>query len=627
MAIISEHEQVTNYDRGTPSEQPEEQQSLVKKCRELLSRAKKHRKRYDQDWQYNYEFVCLGRQWPMERARWRFSEVVNMTWAAIMTEIAIQTDSRPKFEYSYEETSDEAFSKILSEINTRNWDKYKWSSVVSDGLFDCKLYHVAHAIIEWNPELEEGLGDVEFRILDPYCCYWDPRSSDVNKGKKARHFIYAEPVPTAELKLKYPEFKEKLKPDISTFGPKSDGMSVGPVKAFLDYDPYPPSRIPTGAQGNTDELYGGEPHTLLERYWLRDDTLEELCQETEELDENGEKKKEYFLKKKYPKGRYIEIANNCVLKDTTPGVEIDGQWVEYECEGFPIARLVNYAYPREYAGENEVTHTKGPQKMQNYIWSYILDMFKTQANPITVIGDASGLDEDAVLNEPGSIWQVTDVSQVRREPGTPLTPGSFDLLSQSKTYFDQIQGLQDVQRGADLSNVNSAIMLEGYIEAAQTRPRMKNRNLDQFLQDAGELVLLRMLQFYTQPRVYRVTNKEGWPEQIEFYIPKDEQGNKVAKMRRYTNNPDGSQTEMMNKTMEIKGIPDVRVISGSQLPYAKAQKADTALKYFNAGAIDGEELLKSVDWPNWESVLKRLQMKAEQEAQAAAAEQGAPKGA
>lgn len=600
MAIISEHEAMVQK----PSYDAPESEDLVKKINELLTRAKRYRKRYDSDWHYNYEFVCGGRQWSQDRAKWRFSETVNVLWASIQTEIALQTDARPKFEFVGQEFSDEAFAKALKQVNDRNWDKYKWNTVVSDGLFDCKIYHVAHAIVEWDPELEYGLGDVSFKILDPFYCYWDPRASDVNRGQRARWFQYCEPVPTSELRLKYPDHKDKIKPDVSMMEDSHFGTTSN--RMFMNYDPHSPSRLPSSSKA-TGDMYGGEPMTVLIRTWLRDDTMEEICEEKEE---NGEKKKEYILQKKYPNGRYIEIANNTVLFDGPQGVMVNGSWVPYKSDCFPIARLVNYQYPREYCGENEVTHNKGPQKIRNYVWSYILDGFKMMGNPVTVLGDGAGADEEEITNEPGSIIKAADVNQIRREPGVPLSPGALDVLNESKASFQEVQGLTDVSRGADTSNVTSAIQFEGYVEAAQTRPRMKNRNLDAFLQDCGYLMAERYMQFYTQPRVMRITNEEGFPETIEFQM--DPNGENVSIRR----TPDG-ETPGMPETHQIKGMPDIRVTSGSALPFAKAQKSQTALTYFNAGAIDREELLRAVDWANPEEVLKRME---EKEAMAAQAE-------
>lgn len=610
--IIDEHQQ----PKAAPaaSEQPKEDQDIVKKVENLFSQAKKHRKRYDATWQYNYEFSVGGRQWPLDRPRWRFNEVVNMTWSTIMTEIAIQTDSRPKFEFTSQEFGDEAFVDALKDINQRNWEKYKWSQVVQDGLFDCKHYHVAHAEVSWDAELEYGLGDVSFKMLDPYDCYWDPRASDVNKGTKCRYFVVASRVPTASLKEKYPDFEEKIKSDIGTLDDQKKAWVSASNVIYNNFDPFTPQRLPSSATSN-GEVYGGEPQTLLIRCWIRDDALEEVFEcEDDTKPEVGE----YVLRKKYPKGRYIETACGLKLRDCAPGVEIKGEWVEYDDDCFPIVRLVNYNYPREYAGENEITHTKGPQKTANYLYSYILDCFRMQANPITIIGDSAQTDEEEITNEPGSKIHAADINQIRREPGTPIPASYFELLNTTKGFFDSIQGLQDVSRGVQDSGVNSALMLEGYVEASQTRPRMKNRNLDFFLQDAGELALKRYLQFYTQPRVFRITNKQGYPEWVEFYMPTIEDANgkpvKVAKIKRRST-IDGQIVDGEQQTVEVKGVPDVRVTSGSALPFAKALKNNTAGKMFTDGAIDQEEYLKSIDWPNYEEVLKRMDQKKMEEAQ------------
>lgn len=76
------------------------------------------------------------------------------------------------------------------------------------------------------------------------------------------------------------------------------------------------------------------------------------------------------------------------------------------------------------------------------------------------------------------------------------------------------------------------------------------------------------------------------------------------------------------REMEIKGELDVSVSTGSTLPFMKAQKAQDVKDLFNMGIVDQEEVLKTLDWPNYQSVMARMEQKAQelamQQAQAAA---------
>lgn len=594
MAILS----VNEAPQPEVSPAPEEDKSTLKMVDELFSRFKRARARYDVAWQPNYEFVFGGKQWSLDRPAWRFSEVVNYVWANMMTEVGIQTDARPRVQYNATESSDYDFAKQLEKINETNWNKYPWLQRTADAVLQSKWVHVAHAEVFWNPELECGLGDVDYKVLDPFYCYWDPTATDETN---LRGFIYAAPVPTAKLKKEYPELANQIKADIESVGQSSsDVVSITSDKSW------------TGTKNvravRTYDRFGGEPHTFLIRLWLKDEATEEF----EQKKDDGTV--EYITKLKYPKGRYIEKCNNVILCDGPNGVKVGDKIIPYEDGEIPIARLVNYSYPLEYAGENEVTHSRGPQKVINYSWSHTLDQMKMGSNPVTIIGATSGVDPDNVTNEPGLKILANDVNQVKREPGLPVSAGMQWIMEQAKMSLDQVYGLTDVMKGAVDPAIGSGVLFDGYAEAAQVRPRLKNRNLDQFLGRVGRLMLSRYLQFYTAPRVFRMTNEQGWPEHVEFYIGQDAAGNKVANVNKMTRQPDG-QVIQTSARSPIKGVPDVDVISGSSLPFAKALKSKTALEYLNAGVIDPEEVLKTVDWPNAEQVLQRMQEHAQQQAE------------
>lgn len=609
MAIVSEHEASASVNQ--PNEQGKGEESIIQLVRRLLDQSKLGTKEFRSQWPTNYKFVMGGRQWPIERPEWRFSEVVNTTWADIQTEVGIQTDARPKVDYVPAEASDIPFCNILKEVNDNNWQKYPWLQRVAENILDSKIYHVSHCEIRWNPELENGLGDVEHVILDPYGCYWDPKATCEDE---LRYFIYCEPVPTEKLKNDYPQFKDAIRPDVETVGYDAFGHS----KSEPDVDRLGFS-LSSGTRGRrptpTNGRFGGEPMTLLVRCWLKDESVEELVNETDTLE--GETKKEYILKKKYPYGRYVEFCNNTLLKDGDNGCWHEDKNIPYKHGMFPIVRFVNYSYAREYAGENEVTHKMGPAIVRNYIWSFMLDTMKQASNPKELFSSANREAAERSSNEPGQVLILPDFNGYERHAGEGIPSNLIAVLQEADKAADKVGGLQDVMRGAVDPAVTSGLLFDGYVEAAQVRPRLKNRNVDQSLQRMGKLDASLYLQFYTAPRTYRITNKEGWPEFVEFYIGEDGQ----ARMTKTAPDMSGKYSPQPTQTMPVKGLPDIQIVSGSSIPFQKAQQYNRAKELFTMGAIDQQALLEEVDFPDKEEILQRMKEQAQMAAEAESAKQ------
>jgi hypothetical protein len=595
MAIVDEHA-VTSRDpseKGTPSET-----NISKLVDEMLERSKTGTREMRSEWGGNYRFFN-GQQWAISRPVWRFSEVINICWATVMQEVGIQTDSRPKTDFIATEPTDLEFAEILSELNDINWTKYNWNEQLAAKILDSKIVHVTHTEVTWNPDLEGGIGDIEHKDLDPTYSYWDTEAkSDPNEG---RWFIQIVPTPIAELKRKHPEKAEEIKPDMKyPLGMSADGrISVDTDRIKLGYG----SNLTFRARASDNPQ--NEPMGLLIRCWMKDETVEDFAQEK---DMGGEIQTEYIQKLKYPGGRYVEKVGNTVLRDGPNGIWINGKCEPWEHGKFPIVRMVNYSYPREYAGETEITHMRSPQRVVNYVWSFILDVMKRGSAPQKIIGSSSGIDVENLTDEPGLNIEVADVNQVRFEYGPGVPASLFNVLSQALQMMDKVQGIQEVSRGAEQPGMTSGTMMEGFVEAAQTRPRLKNRSVEAYLQKLGQFDAATYLQFYKQPRVFRMLNKEGMPQYVQFYISQDEAGNRVANVAKQVQGNDGQFYPGPQQSFAAKGLPDVKVTTGSALPFAKAQKTQTAQMLFQAGAIDQEEFLKAVDWPNAEEVLQRMKM-------------------
>lgn len=609
MAILAENEPLpANPVETTSGTQPTE--SVIKLVKKMMERSKLGTQEYRKQWPTNYKFVFSGQQWPLQRPEYRFSEVVNTTWADIMTEVGIQTDAKPKVDYVAAEPSDIPFCDILKEINDQNWSKYPWLQRVAENVLDSKWCHVSHTLVEWDPELEHGLGDVSHKILDPYGCYWDPLATCEDD---LRYFIYMEPTPTEKLKSEYPQFESQITGDIDVVGYNYQyGKNVDFQSDQVGFN------LSNGIRGRRyapdNRRYGGEEMTFRVRCWIKDDTVVELIDEKQV--DTGEIKKEYVLKKQYPQGRYIEFCNNVLLKDGPNGVECNGEIIPYKHGKIPVVRWVNYSYPREYAGENEVSHSMGPQIITNYVWSFILDTMKQASNPKEIFSSANQEAADKSSNEPGQVLVLPDYAGYRREPGQGIPPNLNFVLQSAESLKDKITGLQDVMRGAVDPAVKSGILMDSYVEAAQVRPRLKARNMDQSLYRLGFLDASLYLQFYTAQRTYQITNKQGWPEFVSFFVGDDGQGGHTATINRTVMHPVNGPQVQPQQQLSIKGIPDIRITTGSSIPFQKGVQYQRDKELFQLGAIDQEALLKDIDYPKADEILQRM-AKAQQAAQAA----------
>lgn len=624
MAELISPEQQKTATKETVSPESMGNEDLVNKIIKLRQQSHRATKSMRSQWPENYDFVVKGKQWSIRRPKWRFSEVLNVTWADIMTEVGIQTDGRPKVDFQATEPSDFNFAEVLKEINDINWGKplnlgFGWQRKIQTAILKSKLYNVVHAEVTWNKKLENGLGDVDFKILDPYGCYWDPTADDIGE---CRYFIYTKPTSVAELKKLYRDKADQIKPDLSLMGTGSDGAITEYNQDFDFNNSGPTSQLHGGNIEREDsDRYGGEEMALLFRVWIRDDTtIEELV-----TDDLG--KEEHITRKLYPKGRYIEMVGKTILKDEGENGQMDPNDPNIFEDGlFPICTLVNYDYG-EYAGETEVAHRKGPQKLINYTLSHIMDQFKMGSNPQKIVAHSAQEVAKKLTNEPGLVVTVPNINDIRYETGPGIASGSFNLLDSLMSLYDKVGGLQDSTRGAPQPGVTSGLMLEGFVEASQTRPRMKNRSVDEFLTQMGYLCASRYLQFYTVPRVFRVTNKEGFPEFVEFFIT-GEGDQRVADITRVDaqGQPammDAKGTPIRNTQMSAKGIPDVKPVSGSNLPFAKAQKTATALDLQARGSITNLAMLEAINWPDAKAEDEKV--KAEQQAMAEAQAQQVPK--
>lgn len=592
--FLPEHQAPSNPNGGMPGyNPPPEEKKILELVDALYSKAKKYRKRYDTRWIDWYK-MFRGRQWKEVRPSYRHSEVLNLVFETIQSMVPILTDGRPKLEFLPTIPSQAELADILTKVAENDWVHNNWLEILTEIIFDSHFYGNGFGYVGYNPKAEMGLGSIEFESQDNFYVFPDPNARDVN-GKRTKHFIIAEPTDIAQIKKDYPEKGKNVAADVIDFaqGDKADIYQV------MFKSPTDSKLIVEGPSGY-DSI--AKNQTLKITVYSKDDDFEEemRIERTEDgmpkLDENGDEQKVFEQKLKYPNGRKIVVAGGALLDDGP---------MEFDDGLFPFVRMVNYILPREFWGMGEVEQLDSPQKVVNKVISFVLDALTLMGNPIYIVDDTANVDTDNLFNKPGLIIEKAQGSEVRRESGVEIPSFVLPFLDRYRRFFDGISGVTDTSKGVTPTDTLSGEAIADLQQAAQTRLRLKSRHIDAFLQDFGKLYLSRVFQFYSVPRIVRITGDDKADSFFYFHIEKlegvDQEGNPITQRFAHITKPNGEA-----KKIEIQADFDVKVSTGSSLPFAKEARGNMAMDLFKLQVIDDEELLKDLDYPNYEAVLERV---------------------
>ncbi len=588
-------------------EPTDEEEKAIKLVEHLYAKAKGARAAYDDKW-LDYYRMFRGRQWKEKRPSYRHSEVVNLIFMAIQGVVPILTDSRPKPEFIPTEPGDLELAQILNDVFDSDWNDGNWLFKLAEIIYEAHFYGVGFGSLKYDPDASLGVGRIVFESEDTFCAYPDPHARNVNE--KANYFEWAEPTPVDRLKRENPHVAKYLKPDLMDLSKYDRQNFQETVRLRGAGDSRTLTEGPTGLNLESKD------EALKIDLYIHDS---EYCEEEiKQVNKEGLEERQYVQKLKYPNGRHLSIANGVLLKDEP---------LEYEDKKFPYLRLVNYILPHEFWGVSEVEQLESPQKTFNKLISFALDCLTLMGNPIWVVDSTSGVDTDNLFNRPGMVLEKEPGTEVRREEGTQLQPYVLELIHMYKAWFDDVHGSTQASRGVKPEGVTAAAAIEALQESSQTRLRQKSRNIDAFLQEMGKMYVSRVFQFYNAPRVFRVTGQDNVMKYFKFHVDNEPvvdpatgqptgETQKVAKIRTFNQGADGQQYESEERAFQVHGEFDVRITSGSGLPFEKNRIESQSMNLFDRGIIDGEEVLKNIKYTNAEAVLKRMAEKAAMQAQA-----------
>lgn len=574
-------------DSSVPKSNDAKDVNMVKS---LFEKAKKAREQFDRDWP-KFEDYYNGNQWDQRRPSYRAAPVANICRSTVQSIVPIMTDAQPSFEASPKEPTDFEFADIMSKLIDHWWNRNNMNMKLVDVLMDCSIKDIGFMKVIWDEDAEEGAGDVRIGVPSPESIYVPENAKDFDDDCPwVIHEMYKT---LGEVKRAFPKKAGEIKAVTTSYEKKNDEKSnvergYGTLTSPIDRR--------SNVQNLKDENGNDNEYVRIWECWMDDWSTEEY-----ELETEGKKTKE--VRYKYPNGKVVKILpDQNLLLESQPNPRKDGKK--------PFVRFVTTVKPRCFYGEGQIRPLVRPQQMLNRVLANIYDSMAMMGNPTWVVDTDSGVYPQDLTNQTGLIVQKNPGSEVRRESPTPIPGYIMELYSIIMRLVDMTSGVHDVTQGRKPAGVTAAEAINELQEAAQTRLRLAERNVQGGLVKLGYLVSATMMQYYKEPRVFKLTGKRGWPEYFEFYIDDSEDGYTFYK-RDYNFNEETEQyTPEENWTEgETKGLFDITVHAGTALPFMKEKRNQAAFKLHQAQVIDDEELLTVLDWPRKEEVMRRVQQK------------------
>lgn len=388
--------------------------------------------------------------------------VSNYVFSIIETIRPIMLDNDPKYQAMPRHPDAKHFVDDLQQALTFEWDREQMTKKKASSLITTLVTGNAIDFVYWDSKDKE----IRCKEVNPFNIYPDPLATSI---EDAEYIIYASYYNVNKLKQLYPSKASELQ------------------GADIKY---------SELVQNNDRNVKVDNQVLVLEVWTRD--------ESTYTDEKDGK-----IKKKYPNGRVITIAN-------TLGVLLDSKKSPYDDGRFPFILNKDYDIPHKFWGEGEVAQLLSPQSAMSELFNSVVDNAKATANSPWVVDKQAGIPYGSITNEPGLVIRKNAGGDIQRlEP-----PGMPSYILQSietlKGDMEQVSGVFDTLKGNSETGVYTAQGILALQEAGQARVRLKVKLLEDNMGRLAQLWFNRMQQFWNKERWVRVTHPDGSYDLKEF---------------------------------------------------------------------------------------------------------------
>lgn len=490
-----------------------------------------------------FESDSSGRSDSRPTSAWLFNSIINKH--------ADFMDNYPQPAILEREESDKEAAKMLSEVvpvileqngydktyDACSWDKIKAGTAVY-GVF-------------WNPEKENGLGDIDIKHLDIANVFWEGGIDDI---QKSRNVFVVEMMDLDILEEQYPKIRGKTQAEI-LYQPEylyeTNLDTTGKIQVI---DWYYKKRVKTSVSGIETSK------TVLHYCKFIPGHVLYSTENDEKLRENGW----------YDHGKYPFIFDTMFPEKGSPA-------------GFGYLDVMTS--PQEYIDKLDQIILKAA----------------SMSKPRFIISNGANVNEEEFADLSKDFIHcagMVDDSSIR-----PITPpqipnAAFEIRAGKIEELKETSGNRDFSQGSTASGVTAASAIAALQEAGSKLSRDMIKKSYMAYSEVVTMTIELIRQFYTLPRCYRITKANGQAQ----YISLDNEA--LLEQQRAAEN---------GEILSRRPVFDVKVSAQKASPYSRIANNELAKELFQMGVFNPQladqamAVVTMMDFDKRDEVLRKIQ--------------------
>lgn len=518
----------------------------IAKATEILRKYKSGKANLENKIRENEQFWKL-RQWGNQNVK-----STTWLWMCLQGRYSDVMDSYPSCNIKARQGDDVRQAKILSSIIPVILEQNRYEETYSDIAWYTLKQGGSVQGIFWDNTKHNGLGDISIKKIDLLNFFWQPGITDI---QKSANIFTTELVDNDVLLQKYPDVKGHL-----------GNQSVTVAKYIYD-----------------DTVDTSDKSVVIDWYY--------------HIMINGKRTLQYV---KYVND-FVLFASENEAEAMPDGLSLAERGY-YDHGNYPFAICNLYPIEGSLIGYGLTDIGKSTQQDIDILNQALLDNAIDGATPRYFAKENTAINEAEYLDRQKKIIHVAgnlDEINIKAVDTKPLDNIYVSLLNIKTDELKQAMSNQDVSNGSVASGVTAASAIAALQEAAGKNARSTNKEFYRTYRDVIYQVIELIRQFYTQPRMFRIT-----PDAMtgEKYITFDNSG-------------------IVPQKQNIAGIDmglrlpefDVDVTAEKASPYKKMERNELALNFYAQGFFNPQmadqalACLEIMDFEHKDTIVKKIQ--------------------